>query len=525
MTASPLTITVFAGIIALTMGITFWAGRRNSGAGDHYVAGGQLTGWQNGLAIVGDLVSAATILGTVGLLSLKGIGSYFYVVGPFVAFVVLLTIFAEPLRNLGRFTMADVVASRFRSQAVRGAMAVNSLLVTIFYMIAQLVAAGALISALLGVDYAIAVIVVGILMTAYIAIGGMLATSWIQIVKAVMVLLCIVVLLVLVLAKFNFNPLSLFSAAADAGATDLFAYPSGLIPGLDLLSISLAVGLGTAALPHILIRFLTVPNAKEARRSMNFALLLCGFAFLATSILGFGAVALLGQETISGADKSGNLATLQLADFLGGEFLFAVVAAIAFATILAVVAGLVIAGSGAVAHDLYHSIIRKGRSSEREQVYAGRIAAGIVAIIAIIISVAAQHTNISVLGATAVVVAASANVPVLLLLLFWKRLNTTGVITGIVLGLSSAVLFILMGPQVMGDGAIYPLIYPTLVSVPMGFVGCWLGTVLSHRNASSEVPYEEMQVRASLGVTLEHPKRETDVGGHPAGEVSATQQG
>jgi cation/acetate symporter len=499
MTASPLTISVFALVIVLTLGITFWSGRRNSGAGDHYVAGGQLTGWQNGLAIVGDLVSAATFLGTVGLLALRGIGSFFYMVGPFVAFVILLTVFAEPLRNLGRFTMADVVASRFRSQSVRGAMAVNSLLVTIFYMIAQLVAAGALISVLLGVDYTVAVVVVGVLMTAYITIGGMVATSWIQIVKAVMVLLCIALMVVLVLAKYNFNPLSMFSAAADAGATDLFAYSSGLMPGLDLLSISLAVGLGTAALPHILIRFLTVPNAKEARRSMNFALALTGFAFLCIVVLGYAAVALIGQDNIAAADASGNLATLQLADLLGGPLLFAIVAAIAFATILAVVAGLVIAGSGAVAHDLYHSIIRKGQSSEREQVVAGRVASAAVAIIAIVISVAAQHTNISVLGATAVVVAASANVPVLLLLLFWKRLNTTGVITGIVLGLSSAILFIVLGPQVMGDGAIYPLIYPTLVSVPMGFVGCWLGTILSRRG-TNEVPYEIMQVQAALGV-------------------------
>lgn len=501
MSASPLTLSVFAAVIALTMGITFWAGRRNTGAGDHYVAGGQLTGWQNGLAIVGDLVSAAAFLGTVGMVALGSASAVFYVVGPFLAFVVLLTFFAEPLRNLGRFTMADVVATRFRATSVRGAMAVNSLLVTVFYMIAQLVAAGALISLLLGIDYSIAVIVVGILMTAYIAIGGMLATSWIQIVKAVLVLLCIAILLILVLARFNFNPVTLLTSAADAGSKDIFTYVDGLLPGLDLLSIALAVGLGTAALPHILIRFLTVPDSREARRSMNFALVLTGFAFLAVPLLGYGAVALIGQDKITEASASGNLATLQLADLLGGDLMFAIVAAIAFATILAVVAGLVIAGSGALAHDLYNSILRKGKASEKEQVYAGRIAAGVVSVVAIVISLAAQNTNIAVLGAMAVVVAASANIPVLLLLLFWKRLNTGGVITGITLGLSSAVLLLIIGPQVMGDNSIFPLVYPTLVSIPLGFIGCWIGSILTEKSTrTDESPFEVMQVQASLGV-------------------------
>jgi cation/acetate symporter len=498
-TATPLTLGVFAAVIALTMGITFWAGRRNTGAGEHYVAGGQLTGFQNGLAVVGDLVSAAAFLGTVGMMALKGASSWFYVVGPFVALVILLTVFAEPLRNLGRYTMADVVASRFRSRGVRASMAVNSLLVTIFYMIAQLVAAGALISLLLGVPYWIAVIVVGILMTIYIAVGGMLATSWIQIVKAVLVLTCIALLLILVLAQYGFNPMALFQAAADAGKADMFGTSAGVLSGLNTLSVAVAVGLGTAALPHILIRFLTVPDVREARKSMNWSLLFIGFAFLTIPVLGYGAVALLGPDAIAAADRSGNLATLQLSNLVGGPLLFAIVAAVAFATILAVVAGLVIAGSGALAHDLYNQILRKGQATEREQVHAGRIASVLVAVVAIVISIAAQHTNVSVLGAMAVVVAASANVPVLLLLLFWKRLNTTGVISGIVAGLAGAVILILVGPQVMGEAAWYPLVYPSLVSIPLGFLGCWLGTILS-KPRDDESSFEQMQVQAALGV-------------------------
>ncbi|GAA1840136.1 cation acetate symporter [Pseudonocardia ailaonensis] len=510
MSASPLTLGIFAAVIALTMGITFWAGRRNHGAGEHYVAGGQLTGRQNGLAIVGDLVSAAAFLGTVGMVALKGASAWFYVVGPFVAFVILLTVLAEPLRNLGRFTMADVVASRFRSRGVRASMAVNSLLVTVFYMISQLVAAGALISLLLGIPYWVAVIVVGILMTIYIAVGGMLATSWIQIVKAVMVLVCIALLFVLVLARYDFNPLALMQAASDASSFDLFATTAGALSGLNTLSVAIAVGLGTAALPHILIRFLTVPDVKEARKSMNFALVFVGFAFLVIPFIGYGAVSIVGQQAITQADKGGNLTTLQLSGVVGGPVFFAIVAAVTFATILAVVAGLVIAGSGALAHDLYNSILRKGRASEREQIYAGRIAALAVAVVAIVISLAAHNTNVSSLGAMAVVVAASANVPVLLLLLFWKRLTTTGVISGIVAGLTSAVVLILVGPQVMGPDAWYPLVYPTLVSVPLGFLGCWAGTVLS-RPRPDESSFEAMQVQAQLGV---RPAGEPAAAGH-----------
>ncbi|MGX6446652.1 solute symporter family protein [Patulibacter sp. S7RM1-6] len=504
MTRDPLTLTVFGLIIALTLAITVWAGRRNKGASDHFVAHGSLTGWQNGLAIVGDLLSAAVLLGTVGLITLNGQSGYFFAVGGIVAYLFLLLVFAEPLRNLGRYTMADVVASRFKSQAIRASMAVNSLMVTVFYMVGQLVAAGSLMTLLLGVRYEVGVIVVGLLMTLYISVGGMLATSWIQIVKAGLLLVCAVLLAVLVLAKFSFNPFTLFRAANDASPSDLFSYPHSTKGSLDLLSIAIAVGLGSAAMPHILIRFLTVPDAKAARQSMNVALVLTGVAFLCVPVLGFGAAALIGPTEVAAAHPAGNLATLQLADLLGGNLLFAIVAAVAFATILAVVSGLVIAGSGTLAHDIWNSLIRKGRASDREQVAAGRITAVLLAVVCIALSLAVKNSNVTFLSAAAVVVAASANVPVLLLLLFWRRLNSTGVITGICFGLVSSVGLVLVGPLVMTSDPIYPLSYPTLVSIPLGFLGCVLGTVLSG-GRRSDVSYDDLQVRAALGVSAPEP--------------------
>ncbi|MCW0211921.1 MAG: cation acetate symporter [Pseudonocardia sp.] len=504
MTADPITIAIFLAVIALTLAITAWAGRRNRDAGSHYVAGGQITGWQNGLAICGDLLSASTFLGVVGIIALQGVFGFYLVAGGLVAFMLVLLVVAEPLRNLGRYTIADVLSTRFRSQGVRGVMAVNTLVVTIFYMIAQLVGAGVLISLLVGIPYWVAVIVVGVLMAVYITIGGMLATTWIQIVKAGLLLAAIAAMVVLVLARFDFNPFALFAAVAEQSPTDLFSRATGVMPGLDLLSVAIAQVLGTAALPHILIRFFTVPDAKVARKSMNVALWILGLAFLAIPFLGYGAAALVGQVQIATANKAGNLAAPQLADFLGGPVLFALVSAVAFATILAVVAGLVIAGSGALAHDIYNSLIRKGKATDRQQMVAGRLAAVGISAVAIVLALGAQNTNIALLALMAVVVAASANVPVLLLLLFWKRLNTVGVISGVTAGLISSVVLVLIGPGVLGTAAIYPLSYPTLVSVPIGFLGCYLGTVLSARTRrTDEASYDELHVRAMTGVGRE----------------------
>jgi cation/acetate symporter len=500
-TADPLTIAIFLSVIALTLAITAWAGRRNRDVGSHYVAGGQISGWQNGLAIVGDLLSASTFLGVVGIIALQGIYGFYLVAGGLVAFLLVLVIIAEPLRNLGRYTIADVVGTRFRAPAVRAVMAINTLVVTIFYMIAQLVGAGVLISLLVGVDYTVAVIVVGVLMAVYITVGGMLATTWIQIVKAVLLLTAIAAMVVLVLARFDFNPIALFDAAAAQSPTDLFSRASGLLPGLDLLSVAIAQVLGTAALPHILIRFFTVPDARVARSSMVVALWVLGLAFLAIPIIGYGAVALVGQASIAGANSAGNLAGPQLAEFLGGQVMFALVAAVAFATILAVVAGLVIAGSGALAHDIYNTLICKGRATDRQQVVAGRSAAIAISAVSIVLSLGAQNTNIALLALMAVVVAASANVPVLLLLLFWKRLNTSGVVTGVVAGLVSSVGLVLVGPGVLGESAIYPLSYPTLVSVPIGFLGCYIGTVLGRSRRRDETPFETVHVKAMTGLS------------------------
>ncbi|MDL5158879.1 solute symporter family protein [Actinomycetospora termitidis] len=502
MSADPITVAIFVAVIAVTLGITAWAGRRNRTASSHYVAGGQITGWQNGLAIVGDLLSASTFLGVAGLLALQGVYGFYLLAGGLVAFLLVLLLVAEPLRNLGRFTVADVLSSRFRSRGVRAVMAVNTLIVTIFYMIAQLVGAGVLISLLVGIPYWTAVSVVGVLMAVYITVGGMLATTWIQIVKAVMLLAAMAFLVVLTLARFDFDVVAMFTAVEASAANDLFSRASGLLPGLELVSVAVAQVLGTAALPHILIRFFTVPDAQVARKSMSVALWVLGLAFLAMPFIGYGAAALVGQVQVRAANSAGNLAAPQLAELLGGPVLFAVIAAVAFATILAVVAGLVIAGSGAVAHDLYSSLWRKGRATDAEQVRAGRIAAIGIALVSIVLALGAQNTNIALLALMAVVVAASANVPVLVLLLFWPRLTTRGAITGITAGLISSVVLVLVGPGVMGDAALFPLSYPTLVSVPLGFLGCYLGTRFSGPRPPTEAPFDDMHVQATTGRTL-----------------------
>lgn len=493
---SPMAVAIFCVIVLITVLITLWAGRRKVDADGLYVAHGELKGWQNGLAIAGDLVSASALLGTVGYISLKGVSGLFLISGPFVALLFLTFVLAEPLRNLGRFTVADAVACRFRGRAVRVAMAFNSLLVTLFYMLGQLVAAGTTLSLLLGLDYAITVMVVGLLMTIYIVVGGMLATSWIQIVKAVLLMGCMAIMAVMLFARFDFDFTALVKAARGNGA-DLFRFEPTTMSGLNTVSMALAT-VGTAGLPHVLIRFLTVPDAREARKSLTVGIWVLVPAFLCVALLGLGAAAIVGSTDILALNAAGNLATLQLAHELGGEFLFAVVAGVAFATILAIVSGLLIAGSGVLAHDLYNSVLRKGAASEREQVAAGRIAAVVLSLVSILAAILAQHVNVAVLGVLAVVVAASANVPVLILVLFWRRFNAAGVVAGAAAGLVSSAALIFVGPAVMGENALFPLDYPTLVSVPLGILGCWLGTAMS-RSADKGTDFDEMTIAVAFG--------------------------
>ena len=507
MNFDPLTVGLFVFIVAISLGITAWASRRTKDTSHHYVVGGELKGWQNGLAIAGDFMSAATFLGIAGAVALTGFTGFYVATAGLVTFLLVLLVIAEPLRNLGKYTLADVLTARFNRREVRSVAALSTVTISILYMIGQLVGAGAVIKLLLGIDYTVAVIIIGVLMTIYIAAGGMLATTWIQIVKAVLLVSAIFLMALLVLAKFSFNPLAIFNEVAAQIGSGAIKPSHGFVEGLNWVSFNLAIVLGTAGLPHILMRFFTVPDAKAARNSLIVAVWIIGLVFITMPFIGYGAVLLVGRDAIVGADPGGNLAAPQLAQVLGGPIFFAFVSAVAFATILAVVAGLVIAASSAFAHDFYTNVIRGGEASDQEQLRAARIAAVGVSVIAIALALGAQGINITILVVLTFAVASSANVPVILLTLFWKKFNMAGAVTGMLVGVVASVGLILLGPTVMGEGALFPLGNPAIVSIPIGFLACYLGTVLSSSRAQEEreqgtqIPYDEIYVQANTGIT------------------------
>jgi cation/acetate symporter len=517
-------IVFFVAIIALTLGITAWASRQNTGTDSHYVAGGQIKGWQNGLAISGDYLSAASFLGIAGAIALTGFSGFYLSIGFLVAYLVVLLLVAEPLRNLGKYTLADMLASRFNTSSVRSVAALSTIAISMFYMIAQLNGSGALIGLLLGLPYWLSVIGIGILMTVYVVIGGMVATTWIQIIKAVLLIVGTLTLSILVLSRYGFNPVALFAAVENDIGREALVPPAptpgieGLWLSLDVISLNIALVLGTAGLPHILIRFLTVPDAKTARSSIITATWIIGLFYLLTPILGYGAALIVGQDAISNANSAGNLAAPQLAEILGGPIFFAFISAVAFSTIVAVVAGLVVAASSAFAHDFYTNVIRGGEATQEEQFRAARYAAIGISVAAILLALPAESFNVAFLVALAFAVAASANVPVILLTIFWKRFNTTGAVTGMLVGLISAVVLVLLSPNVLTGpnpeppatpiipiDYIFPLKSPALVSVPLGFLGCYLGTIFGGRGAEREreqglqVTYDEIRVRANTG--------------------------
>ena len=522
MSNQAIAIIFFVAIIALTLGITAWASRRSKDTSHHYVAGGEIKGWQNGLAISGDYLSAASFLGIAGAIALTGFSGFYLSIGFLVAYLVVLLLVAEPMRNMGKYTFADMLASRFNNPSVRSAAALSTIVISMFYMIAQLNGAGALIGLLLGLPYWLSVIGIGILMTIYIVAGGMIATTWIQIIKALLLIAGTLTLSILVLARYGFNPLNLFSAVDSklGGEFLIPPPPTTLVAGLDVISLNIALVLGTAGLPHILIRFLTVPDAKTARSSIVTATWIIGLFYLLTPVLGYGAALIVGQDAIAKANAAGNLAAPQLAEALGGPVFFAFISAVAFATIVAVVAGLVVAASSAFAHDFYTNVFRGGEASEREQLRAARYAAVGISVAAILLALPAESFNVAFLVALAFAVAASANVPVILLTIFWKRFNTAGAVTGILVGLISAVVLVAISPNVLTGpnpeppatpiipiDYIFPLKSPALVSVPLGFLGCYLGTILGGRGAEREreqglqISYDEIRVRANTGIT------------------------
>ncbi len=524
-----LTGTLFLLIVALTVGITFWASRNNKTAADYYAGGRSFTGAQNGFAVAGDYMSAASFLGISGAIALSGYDGFLYSIGFLVAWLVALLLVAELLRNSGRFTMADQLAFRMRQRPVRTAAATSTVVVSIFYLLAQMVGAGALVSLLLGADSQtsknLTIAGVGVLMIFYVVVGGMKGTTWVQIVKAVLLMGGTILITVLVLAKFNFNISDMLGTAADkSGAGKAFLEP-GLKYGvsteakIDFISLGLALVLGTAGLPHILIRFYTVPTARQARKSVLWAIGLIGSFYLMTLVLGFGAAALVtGDKKQDIVDSGGNLASPLLAEAVGGgsgstggAVLLALISAVAFATILAVVAGLTLTSASSVAHDLYANVWKRGKVTEKQEVKVAKIAAFIIGGIAIALSIPAQKLNIAFLVALAFAVAASANLPALLFNLFWKKFNTRGAVWSIYGGLISCVGLVIFSPVVSGsetamitgvDFSWFPLANPGIISIPLGFFFGWLGTVTAP-DAEAEARYVELDVRSMTGAGSE----------------------
>ena len=435
-------LVIFAFVLGITLGITYWASKRMTGADSFYAAGRSITALQNGMAISGDYLSAASFLGIAGLIYIFGFDGFLYSVGFLVAFLTVMFLLAERMRNAGKYTIADVLSFRLNERPARTAAAAGTLTVAAFYLIAQMVGAGVLIQALVGFDFSVAVLLTGIFMLCYVIFGGMLATTWVQIIKAGLLMVGIVIMSIFVLAKVGFNPIELFNRAEqNTTAESTFSLGPGtfLSSPIDTVSLGVALVLGTAGLPHILIRFFTVPDGKAARGSVVYAMFIIGGFYILTTFIGFGARAFLGQEGVEAAGSGGNLAAPNLAQFLGGgegtfggDLFLAIIAAVAFATILAVVAGLVLSASGAVAHDIWTSIIRKGKvQNPKEEVTVARIAAGSIGAIAIIIAIiGGEGLNVSFMVGLAFAVAASANFPALLLALTWRRFNTTGAVTG-----------------------------------------------------------------------------------------------
>ena len=524
-----LTIGLFLAVVALTLVITIWASRQTRTATDYYAGGRSFSGLQNGLAIGGDYMSAASFLGISGSIALYGYDGFLYSIGFLVAWLVALLLVAELLRNSGKFTMADQLAYRMRQTPVRTAAASSTIAVSIFYLLAQMVGAGSLVGLLIGVDSptlkSLVIVGVGALMIIYVTFGGMKGTTWVQIVKAVLLMAGTVLITFLVLLQFNFHLSDLLGAAAEKSGQGAAFLEPGLLYGKDLvgkfdfLSLGLALVLGTAGLPHILIRFYTTPTAKAARVSVLWAIGLIGAFYLMTLVLGFGAAALVptGEDSAIAA-SSGNVASPLLAQAvgggegtLGGSLLLAFIAAVAFATILAVVAGLTLTSASSVAHDIYANVVKKGTATERGEMIVARLAAIGIGAVAIVLAIFAQRLNIAFLVALAFAVAASANLPALLYNLFWRKFNTTGAVFSIYGGLFAALFLVTFSPVVSGsetslfpnaDFNWFPLSNPGLLSIPFGFLCGFVGTMIGKDDGSSG-RFDELSVRALTGAGAE----------------------
>ncbi len=523
-----LNIGVFAGFVLITLFIVIKVASGKKTAAEYYTGGAAFSGRQNGLAIAGDYLSAASFLGIAGAIALQGYDGFLYSIGFLVAWLVALLLVAELMRNTGRFTMADVLSFRLRQRPVRIAAATSTLAVVFFYLLAQMAGAGGLVSLLLGVDSKIAqyfvIAVVGVVMIGYVMIGGMKGTTWVQMIKAVLLILATFIMTIWVLGKFGMNLSSLFQGAVDTAKASTSEATRAtaeklLVPGLkygksdltkiDFISLSMALVLGTAGLPHVLIRFYTVPTSKQARKSVEWAIWLIGGFYLLTLVIGFGAGALVGPDRINAAPGKENSAAPLLAYELGGSVLLGVVSGIAFATILAVVAGLTITASATFAHDIYKEVIKRGEATPEQEVKVARYSALVGGVIAIVGGILAYGQNIAFLVALAFAVAASANLPTILYSLFWKNFNTQGAIWSIYGGLISSLGLIIFSPVVSGkptsmitdpsiNFAWFPLANPGLISIPLAFLLGFIGSKLS-KEEHNEAKFAEMEVRSLTG--------------------------
>ncbi|NUN10926.1 MAG: cation/acetate symporter ActP [Ignavibacteriaceae bacterium] len=500
-------IIIFFAFVAVTLIITYWAAKRTKTTSEFYAADRSISGLQNGLALAGDYMSAASFLGIAGMVALKGYDGLIYSIGFLVGWPLVMFLIAEPLRNLGKFTFADVVAFRLQQRPVRIASATGSLMTIVFYLIAQMVGAGSLVNILFGFPYETAVIIVGLVMIAYVLFGGMLATTWVQIIKAMLLLSGATFLVIMTLAKFGMNPVTLFQAAAEK-YSDAMLSPGGFVKNpWDAVSLGLALILGTAGLPHILMRFFTVPDAKQARKSVFVATGLIGYFYILTFIIGFGAMVLVGQDVVSYFDKGGNMAALLLAESVGGQFFLGFIAAVAFATILAVVAGLTLSGASTLSHDLYVNVIKKGKSDEVGEVRVAKMATLIIGALAIILGLTFKGQNVAFMVGLAFAIAASANFPSLVLSIMWKPFTTKGAVASIITGAGLAVTLIILSPTIWVDifgnaEAVFPLKNPALFSMTAAFL---VGIVVSKmtKEKEAEAKFEDEKLRTYLGIGSE----------------------
>jgi len=494
-------------IVALTLAITYWAARRTRSTNEFYAAGRSISPLQNGLALAGDYMSAASFLGIAGLVALRGYDGMIYATGWLVGWPALMFLIAEPVRNLGKYTFADVVAFRLRPVPVRIAAAFGGILTLVFYVLAQMVGAGNLVRLMFGMTYEWAVTLVAAVMLIYVLFGGMIATTWVQIVKALLLLFGVTLLAVLILAQFHFSPGELYSAvAARDGQAAL--EPGGLVSDpIDAVSLGLALMFGLLGLPHILMRFYTVPDARAARASVLYATGFVGYFYLIIPIVGFGASALVGRDLIRRIDAGGNMAAPLVAELLGGSQFLGFIAAVAFATILAVVAGLTLAGASALSHDIFTHVVRKGHATEAEQVRVARISTVVFGVVAALLGILFKGQNVAFMVGLAFAIACSANFPPLLLSIVWRRFNTMGAVCSIASGAVISLTLIVLSPTIWVDllhrpAAIFPLRNPAIVSMPLSFLFGIAGSLLTHEPAA-EAKFDDEKLRTYLGIGAE----------------------